>query len=78
MKFAAVVCLLFALFDLSLALKDEICSQRPAVVGICLALIRSWSYDQWDNRCFEFIYGGCDGNDNRFRTKEECEAKCKE
>ena len=24
-----------------------------------------------------FLYGGCDGNENNFETKEECEKKCK-
>ncbi|KAH8412061.1 hypothetical protein KR222_007952, partial [Zaprionus bogoriensis] len=55
----------------------EICSQRPAVVGFCFARLHRWTYAQLINACFEYYYGGCDGNDNRFWTKEECEAKCK-
>lgn len=27
-------------------------------------------------QCLAFIYGGCDGNENRFETLYECEAKC--
>jgi len=34
----------------------------------------SWYFD--GNRCVEFIYGGCVGNDNRFETKEQCEGRC--
>ena len=26
--------------------------------------------------CQEFVYGGCGGNENRFRTREECEFIC--
>ena len=27
-------------------------------------------------RCEEFVYGGCNGNENRFRSREECEYIC--
>jgi len=26
--------------------------------------------------CQAFYYGGCEGNDNRFESAEECEAEC--
>lgn len=26
--------------------------------------------------CSRFWYGGCDGNANRYKTKEECEQIC--
>ena len=26
--------------------------------------------------CQPFYYGGCEGNDNRFKSNEECEAEC--
>lgn len=35
-----------------------------------------WEWGFANGECTEFIYGGCDGNDNRFHTKEECEAFC--
>ncbi|KAI8430765.1 hypothetical protein MSG28_000930 [Choristoneura fumiferana] len=27
-------------------------------------------------RCFRFFWGGCQGNGNRFETKNECYSKC--
>uniref|UniRef100_A0A914X288 BPTI/Kunitz inhibitor domain-containing protein n=1 Tax=Plectus sambesii TaxID=2011161 RepID=A0A914X288_9BILA len=35
-----------------------------------------WYYDRYGHRCREFFYGGCDGNDNRFDSKEECSRSC--
>ncbi|KAH8413135.1 hypothetical protein KR009_008195, partial [Drosophila setifemur] len=57
----------------------DICRQPHSRNGdtfSCEAYIPSWSYDSSNNKCVSFIYGGCQGNDNRFFTKEECEAKC--
>ncbi|PAV71274.1 hypothetical protein WR25_03066 [Diploscapter pachys] len=35
-----------------------------------------WYYDRYDHRCRRFFYGGCDGNENRFNSLEECSAQC--
>ncbi|VDL77182.1 unnamed protein product [Nippostrongylus brasiliensis] len=37
-----------------------------------------WYYNTTEGRCSQFWYGGCDGNDNRFATKEQCETICVE
>lgn len=37
-----------------------------------------WYYDTAEGRCMEFWYGGCDGNQNRFGSKEACEKVCVE
>ncbi|KAH8324235.1 hypothetical protein KR074_002132, partial [Drosophila pseudoananassae] len=61
---------------------SAICGLQPAKDGDgisrCLAYIPSYTYYPDRNECLEFIYGGCDGNDNRFSNKELCENKCKE
>ncbi|EDO41922.1 predicted protein [Nematostella vectensis] len=48
----------------------------PAVTGRCMAYIPSFYYDMKEEKCKEFIYGGCNGNLNRFDTQEKCEEAC--
>ncbi|XP_022226756.1 male accessory gland serine protease inhibitor-like [Drosophila obscura] len=82
MKLIFLVCVIYALSDLSLALKDPICGQEPGKQGkgavICLAYIPKFTYYPDKNVCVKWIYGGCGQNDNIFEKKEECESKCKE
>ncbi|XP_072051372.1 uncharacterized protein [Amphiura filiformis] len=54
---------------------NEICLQ-PIEVGPCEALIPRWAHDNDLGQCVQFNYGGCDGNENNFLTKEECQTKC--
>ena len=49
----------------------------PAAVGDCRAAIPRWYYNEASNICEEFIWGGCDGNDNNFASKSKCESRCK-
>lgn len=35
-----------------------------------------WYYDRRDGGCKEFIYGGCNGNENRFESQQQCETNC--
>ncbi|WKY11644.1 hypothetical protein Q1695_003317 [Nippostrongylus brasiliensis] len=44
--------------------------------GTCLQFSVNWFYDRYAHRCRRFFYGGCEGNDNRFSTLEECNASC--
>lgn len=44
--------------------------------GPCLAYIEMYYFNSETKKCEQFIYGGCDGNGNRFQTKEECENSC--
>ncbi|XP_077192234.1 kunitz-type serine protease inhibitor 28-like [Paroedura picta] len=51
--------------------------RRPPVQGPCVQSHLRFYYDQKHQKCLYFIYGGCKGNRNRFRTKERCERVCK-
>ncbi|XP_063243853.1 kunitz-type serine protease inhibitor 2-like [Bacillus rossius redtenbacheri] len=44
--------------------------------GPCEALFRYFHYNFSAQRCEMFIYGGCEGNCNKFRTEDECRSKC--
>ncbi|XP_012664616.1 kunitz-type protease inhibitor 2 [Otolemur garnettii] len=46
------------------------------VVGRCRASIPRWWYNVTDGSCQQFVYGGCEGNDNNYQSKEECLKKC--
>ncbi len=48
----------------------------PRVSGMCEAYMPSWGYDRSSGKCHQFVYGGCQGNENRFGTKDECELRC--
>lgn len=46
----------------------------PFESGDCLAAMSVFAFV--DGRCQPQIYGGCDGNDNRFWSMEECRRRC--
>lgn len=48
----------------------------PQIKGPCDGYYPLWFYDSDLNRCRQFIYGGCLGNNNKFQTIEECEQLC--
>nr|XP_058955453.1 carboxypeptidase inhibitor SmCI-like [Pocillopora verrucosa] len=53
----------------------DIC-HLPPENGPCKAYIPRYYFDPAVGECKEFIYGGCQGNENNFMTKEACEAMC--
>uniref|UniRef100_A0A8D8QLD2 Papilin n=1 Tax=Cacopsylla melanoneura TaxID=428564 RepID=A0A8D8QLD2_9HEMI len=46
--------------------------------GPCSQQEAAWYFDRNSYRCQSFIYGGCEGNANRFNTEEQCERQCGE
>ena len=55
--------------------REAACLQ-VADAGTCKAYLPQFFYDQSDNMCKSFVYGGCGGNSNRFESRRECEARC--
>ncbi|KAK8770983.1 hypothetical protein V5799_025773 [Amblyomma americanum] len=49
----------------------------PADAGPCDAYMKRFFYNTLTKSCEEFIYGGCGGNANNFRTFTDCDNKCK-
>uniref|UniRef100_A0A8C6CW16 Kunitz-type protease inhibitor 2 n=1 Tax=Moschus moschiferus TaxID=68415 RepID=A0A8C6CW16_MOSMO len=47
-----------------------------AVTGPCRAAFPRWYFNAEENSCDNFIYGGCRGNKNNYRSKEECMQQC--
>ncbi|KAK4045709.1 hypothetical protein OUZ56_033583 [Daphnia magna] len=50
--------------------------QTPADPGPCTAELIKFFYDSTAQRCRQFVYGGCDGNENNFVTEAECLQTC--
>ncbi|XP_066485256.1 collagen alpha-4(VI) chain-like [Tiliqua scincoides] len=60
---------------------DQVQSARDACAvnkdsGECDNYSLKWYYNQEQDTCSQFWYGGCGGNKNRFETQEECETLC--
>ena len=53
----------------------DTCRLQPES-GACLAYFPRYFYNSASGMCERFVYGGCGGNENRFRTIEDCQAAC--
>lgn len=48
----------------------------PQETGPCRANMQKYFYDKSDGVCKEFVYGGCQGNQNNFDSIEQCLQHC--
>ncbi|GBM17501.1 Carboxypeptidase inhibitor SmCI [Araneus ventricosus] len=48
----------------------------PAETGLCRGYFPRFYFDKATGQCKNFVYGGCGGNENNFRTEDECESAC--
>ncbi|XP_015911802.1 thrombin inhibitor hemalin [Parasteatoda tepidariorum] len=46
--------------------------------GLCLAYFERFFYNATAKTCQEFVYGGCQGNQNNFPTFDACMTTCKD
>lgn len=67
--------LLFSNFRFKNLAIVDICT-LPFARGICGATFERWFYDSHTKQCKSFIFSGCRGNANQFKTKEKCEERC--
>ncbi|XP_017784218.1 PREDICTED: papilin isoform X2 [Nicrophorus vespilloides] len=57
--------------------KQAECS-LPKERGSCRNYTVKWFFDMEYGGCSRFWYGGCDGNNNRFKSQEDCKEVCVE
>ena len=50
--------------------------ELPIETGPCDAAISSYAFNSEKGACEQFVYGGCEGNGNRFATLAACQAAC--
>ncbi|XP_017789145.1 PREDICTED: trypsin inhibitor-like [Habropoda laboriosa] len=48
----------------------------PLEHGPCKALMTRYGYNPVTNKCEEFMYGGCRGNENNFQSQDKCQEIC--
>lgn len=70
----AAVVFVILIFYSSPVVSDS-CGLKPER-GPCTNYSVLYFYNSTAKQCQRFWYGGCDGNDNRFNTEDECKEKC--
>ena len=50
----------------------------PQKVGPCEAAFHHFYFNGDTKKCEPFLYGGCQGNPNNFKTLEECSKTCED
>ncbi|XP_070582222.1 sushi, von Willebrand factor type A, EGF and pentraxin domain-containing protein 1-like isoform X2 [Ptychodera flava] len=49
---------------------------KPHQRGPCKGNQERWAYDVSADTCVQFLYSGCGGNENNFKTRDECMIAC--
>lgn len=55
--------------------RQNACDLLP-VAGPCKGRMVRFFYNSANKQCQQFVYGGCQGNDNNFGSQEACERAC--
>ncbi|KAK6631049.1 hypothetical protein RUM44_003221 [Polyplax serrata] len=50
--------------------------EQPPDSGSCQSFVHKWFFNRQIERCETFVYGGCEGNQNRFDSEYECKLSC--
>ena len=66
--------LIFILFSF-LSVRNMVCELQP-LPGPCGARYIRWYFNKHAHECAYFRYGGCQGNQNNFKSKADCESAC--
>ncbi|KAK1165614.1 tissue factor pathway inhibitor-like isoform X2 [Acipenser oxyrinchus oxyrinchus] len=48
----------------------------PAEEGSCAASVKRYFYNSTQEKCQQFVYSGCGGNNNNFISKKDCRRTC--
>ncbi|XP_029822616.2 carboxypeptidase inhibitor SmCI [Ixodes scapularis] len=54
----------------------EVGCKPEADSGVCDAHIRRWFFNVKTGQCETFVYGGCGGNENNYKSRKNCEIAC--
>uniref|UniRef100_A0A668AT96 BPTI/Kunitz inhibitor domain-containing protein n=1 Tax=Myripristis murdjan TaxID=586833 RepID=A0A668AT96_9TELE len=71
----AANCFLFCIQSASSVDPGELC-MLPLDHGSCFGMLLMYYYNAEEGNCRTFHYTGCQGNGNRFGTREECQKTC--
>ena len=55
---------------------EEVCAMQ-AYPGNCKAKFDRFYFEPKSGKCEKFVFGGCQGNENNFRSLQECQEFCK-
>ncbi|KMY87937.1 uncharacterized protein Dsimw501_GD22739 [Drosophila simulans] len=78
MKLLSTAFLIGTLSAICLGQKEPICRSDPSVVGNCGHKIKGYTYECRINSCKKFRAKACKVTGNFFRSRDACNAKCKD